>query len=44
MDKEIVEEILKECKWYEIIIVKLLKKQFIKAYHIGRIRCWNSKK
>lgn len=44
MENEIVKEILKESKWYEIIIVKSFKKQFIKAYHIGRIRCWNSKK
>ena len=44
MEKEILREIFKASKWYEIILIKLLKKQFIKAYHIGRIVCWNSKK
>lgn len=44
MEKEIIKEIIKECKWYEKIIVKLFKNQIIKAYHIGRIICWNSKK
>lgn len=44
MEKEILKEVMEECKWYEKIIVKLFKKQIIKAYHIGRIICWNSKK
>ena len=44
MEKLIVEEICKNLKWYERIIVKLLKNTFIKVYHMGRIICWNSKK
>lgn len=44
MEQEIIKEILEECRWYEKIVVNLFKKQFINAYHIGRIVCWNSKK
>lgn len=44
MEKEILQEIIKNCNWYEKIVVILFKKQIIKAYHIGRIICWNNKK
>ncbi len=35
MNEIIIEEILKECKWYEKIIIKIFKKLFIKMYKIG---------
>lgn len=37
----IIDEILKECKWYEKIIVKLFTKLIIKTYHIVRINIIN---
>lgn len=42
MEKIIIEEILKECKWYEKIVVRMFKKTFIKIYHINRIKLVNS--
>lgn len=42
MEKEIIEEICEDLKWYERIIVKLLKKLFIKIYNITRITCINA--
>lgn len=44
MNEETLRNIIKEYKWYERVVVILFKKQIIKAYHIGRIICWNSKK
>ena len=42
MEKEILREIMKECKWYEKIIVKLFKKLFIRIYNNMRISCINA--
>lgn len=35
MEKQIVEEILKKCNWYERIVVMVFKKIFVKAYKLG---------
>lgn len=35
MEEEIVKEIMKECKWWERIIVKVFKKVFINTYKVG---------
>lgn len=43
MEKLIVEEICKNLNWYERIVVKIFAKIFIKAYHIGRIKCLRSR-
>ena len=39
MEKLIIEEICENCYWHEKIVVKTFAKIFIKAYHIGRIKC-----
>lgn len=41
MENDIIKEICEDLKWYERIIVKLLKKLFISAYRKGLIRCFN---
>lgn len=42
MEKEILEEIEKECKtWKERVLVSLFPKLFVKTYHIGRINTFN---
>ena len=42
MEKEIVEEIVKECEnWKERLLVRLFTKTYINAYHIGRIKSFN---
>lgn len=41
MEKLIVEELCKNLKWYERIIVKIFKKIFYKVYRIGTIACFN---
>lgn len=43
MEKLIVEDICKELRWNEKIIVKIFAKIFIKVYHIGRIKCLRSR-
>ena len=35
MEKDIVEDICKDLKWYERIIVKLFKNIFIDTYKVG---------
>lgn len=42
MEKEIVEEIKKECNFRERILLKMFGKIFVKVYHIGRIKMFNS--
>lgn len=42
MEKIIIEEMLKDCKWYERIIVRMFRKTFIKIYHINRIKLMNN--
>lgn len=42
MEEEILKEIMKECKWWEKIIIKLFKKNFIKISNITRIIVANS--
>jgi len=42
MQDRIVEEVLKNCNWYEKIIVKIFSKTFIKIYHFNRINIVNS--
>lgn len=44
MEKEILEEMKKECNLKERILLKLFGKTFVKVYHIGRIDCFNSLK
>lgn len=42
MEKEVIEEITRECKnWRERLLVKLFPNTYIKAYHIGRIKTVN---
>lgn len=43
MEKLIVEEIYKNCCFFEKIIVKIFAKIFVKVYHIGRLKCLNSR-
>lgn len=43
MEKLVVEEICKNLKWYERIIVKILKKTFIKTYKLGITYGFNNK-
>ena len=43
MEKIIVEEICKNLRWYERIIVRLFKNTFIEVYHMGRIVVFNKK-
>jgi len=40
-NEEIIEKILKECNWYERIIVKKNRKLILNVYHFGRINCVN---
>ena len=42
MEKEIINEICQNAKKYEIIIIKLFAKIFVKAYHTGRLKCLNN--
>lgn len=42
MEKLIVEEICKNLKWYERIVVKIFRHTFIKVYHKARIKIVNS--
>ena len=41
MEKLIVEEICKNLKWYERIVVKIYKRMFYRAYRIGMRDCFN---
>ena len=43
MEKLVVEEICKNLKWYERIIVRVFKNTFVKVYHMGRILMFNKK-
>lgn len=42
MEKEILKEIMKECKWFERIIVVLFSKTILKIYHYTRINIINN--
>lgn len=42
MEKEIIEEIMKECNWWERIIVGLLTKLCLKIYALGGKNCFNN--
>ncbi len=42
MEKEIIENLCKNLKWHERIIVKLFNKTFIKTYHKARLNAINS--
>lgn len=41
MEKQVVNEILKECNFKEKIIIKVFTKVFIKVYNIARIQITN---
>lgn len=43
MEKLVIENLCKNLKWYERVIVKLFSKTFVKVYHIGRITIFNKK-
>lgn len=43
MENLIVEEICKNLKWHERIIVRLFRNTFIEVYHMGRIVVFNKK-
>lgn len=43
MEKLIVEEICKNLKWYERLVVKMFENTFVKVYHMGRILMFNRK-
>lgn len=43
MEKLIVENLCRNLKWYERVIVKLFSKTFVKVFHIGRITIFNKK-
>ena len=42
MEKLVVEEICRNLKWYERVVVKLFRKTFIKVYHKTRKSIVNS--
>lgn len=42
MEDIVLEEIVKDCNWYEKIIVKIFRKLFIRVYHNIRIRLINN--
>ena len=42
MEKQIVSKVLKQCKWYEKIIVELFKNIIVKVYNIARINVFNN--
>lgn len=42
MNDKTIEEIVRELKWYEKIIVKIFKKIFIKVYNNMRLNIVNS--
>jgi len=42
MDQIMIEELLKNCQWYEKVIVKIFKKSLVKLYHYIRISVINS--
>ena len=41
MEKEIINELTKNCSWKEIIIIKAFKRMFVKAYRKGMINAFN---
>ncbi len=43
MEKEFVEEIMRECNWKEKIIIKVFFKLFVKVYKIGITYGFNNK-
>ena len=43
MEKLVIENLCKNLKWYERVIVKLFSKTFVKVYHMGRILMFNKK-
>ena len=43
MEKDIVNEIYKNCTLKEKIVVKIFRRIFIKTYHIGRLKCLNNR-
>lgn len=43
MNDIIIEEIMKECKWYEKIVVRMFAKMFIKVYKEGITYGFNNK-
>ena len=43
MEKLIIEDICRELRWNEKIVIKIFAKIFIKVYHIGRINCLQSR-
>lgn len=42
MKEEILEEIMKECNWWERIIIRLLTNIVIKVYTISRLKIINN--
>lgn len=42
MEKEIIENLCENLKWYERIIIRLFKKIFLKIYHDVRLKIVNS--
>lgn len=42
MEKEVLEEIRKECSFKERILLKLFTKTFIKVYNVARIKIANN--
>ena len=42
MEKEILEEIEKECNFKERILLKVFTNTFVKVYNIARIKMFNS--
>ena len=42
MEKYVENEISKNLKWYEKIIVKIFKKTFVKVYNFTRIKIVNA--
>lgn len=41
MEEYVVEEIIRDLKWHERIVVKVFKKIFVKIYRMGMIKCFN---
>ena len=42
MEKEILEELLKDCNLFEKIEIKIMQCIILKSYHKGRTDCFNN--
>lgn len=41
VEQNVIEEVLKDCSFYERIVFKIFKKEFVKIYNMIRIKLMN---